>query len=114
MDIAHELGQIHFAKDAPIDGLSLIKLIQSDRKVQLNGQDKIKITYTMPELKDKVSRVHQVLDQLRVQPHDWAHQVIAGLPRTDKLFKGLRVALPTHLTTYLIAPFMRKILCPNC
>ena len=70
MDIAHELGQIHFAKDAPIDGLSLIKLIQSDRKVQLNGQDKIKITYTMPELKDKVSRVHQVLDQLRIQAND--------------------------------------------
>ena len=70
MDIAHELGQIHFAKDAPIDGLSLIKLIQSDRKVQLNGQDKIKITYAMPELADKVLRVHQVLDQLRVQAHD--------------------------------------------
>ena len=70
VDIAHELGQIHFAKDAPIDGLSLIKLIQSDRKVQLNGQDKIKILYAMPELKDKVSRVHQVLDQLRIQAND--------------------------------------------
>ena len=70
MDIADELGQIHFAKDAPIDGLSLIQLIQSDRKVQLNGQDKIKITYAMPDLKDKVLRVNQVLDQLRVQPRD--------------------------------------------
>lgn len=65
IDISTELGHIHFTKDAPIDGLALIKLIQSDRKVQLNGQDKIKLLYTMPELTDRVQRVHQIFDQLK-------------------------------------------------
>ena len=66
MDIAAHVGQIHFAKDAPIDGLSMIQLIQKDRNVKLNGQDKIRLTYEMPELPDRVLRVNQVLDQLRI------------------------------------------------
>ena len=66
MDIAAHVGQIHCAKDAPIDGLSMIQLIQKDRNVKLNGQDKIRRTYEMPELADRVLRVNQVLDQLRI------------------------------------------------
>ena len=66
MDIAASLGQIHFGKNAPIDGLSMIQLIQKDRNVKLNGQDKIRLTYEMPELPDRVLRVNQVLDQLRI------------------------------------------------
>ena len=66
MDIAASLGQIHFSKNAPIDGLSMIQLIQKDRNVKLNGQDKIRLTYEMPELADRVLRVNQVLNQLRV------------------------------------------------
>lgn len=62
MDIAAHVGQIHFAKDTPIDGLSMIQLIQKDRNVKLNGQDKIRLTYEMPELADRVLRVNQVLD----------------------------------------------------
>ena len=65
MDIAAHSGQIHFAKDAPIDGLSLIQLIQKDRNVKLNGQDKIKLSYDMPELNDRILRIHAVLDQLK-------------------------------------------------
>ena len=65
MDIAAHVGQIHFAKDAPIDGLSMIQLIQKDRNVKLNGQDKIRLTYDMPELSDRILRVHTVLDQIR-------------------------------------------------
>ena len=65
MDIAAHVGQIHFAKDAPIDGLSMIQLIQKDRNVKLNGQDKIRLTYDMPELSDRILRVHAVLDQIR-------------------------------------------------
>ena len=66
MDIASELGQIHFAKNAPIDGLSIIQLIQKDRNVQLNGQDRLKLTYEMPELADRVRRVNEVLNSLKM------------------------------------------------
>ena len=44
----------------------MIQLIQKDRNVKLNGQDKIRLTYDMPELPDRVLRVNQVLNQLRV------------------------------------------------
>lgn len=38
MDIAAHVGQIHFAKDAPIDGLSMIQLIQRpQRQTQRTG-----------------------------------------------------------------------------
>jgi transcription-repair coupling factor (superfamily II helicase) len=56
---------LHFNKNAPIDGIKIIQLIQSERNVQLNGQDKLKLTYKMPELKDRVARVNQVLDALK-------------------------------------------------
>ena len=65
IDVAGEIGYLHFNKNAPIDGIKIIQLIQSERNVQLNGQDKLKLTYKMPELKDRVARVNQVLDALK-------------------------------------------------
>jgi transcription-repair coupling factor (superfamily II helicase) len=65
IDVAGEIGHLHFNKNAPIDGIKIIQLIQSERNVQLNGQDKLKLTYKMPELKDRVARVNQVLDALK-------------------------------------------------
>lgn len=66
MDIGDTVGQIHFAPNAPIDGLSLIQLIQKDHQVQLNGQDKIKFNAPMPQLADRVNGVHRLLNQLRL------------------------------------------------
>ena len=52
-----------------LDGFYIIQLIQKDRNVQLNGQDRLKLTYEMPELADRVRRVNEVLDRLKVTSH---------------------------------------------
>ncbi|MGL4766864.1 MAG: transcription-repair coupling factor [Formosimonas sp.] len=65
IDIAADIGHLHFAKNAPIDGIKIIQLIQAERNVQLNGQDKLKLVFKMPELSDRVQRVNQVLDALK-------------------------------------------------
>ena len=64
IDIAADLGHIQFSKNAPIDGLKIIQLIQKERNVQLNGQDRLKLVFRMPELADRVARVNGVLDAL--------------------------------------------------
>lgn len=64
IDIAADIGHLHFTKNAPIDGIKIIQLIQKERNVQLNGQDKLKLVFRMPELSDRVLRVNQVLDAL--------------------------------------------------
>ena len=65
IDIAADIGHLHFTKNAPIDGIKIIQLIQKERNVQLNGQDKLKLVFRMPELADRVLRVNQVLDALK-------------------------------------------------
>ena len=65
IDVSSALGHLHFAANAPIDGLKIIQLIQKDRHVQLNGNNRLKITHAMPELADRVLRTHQVLDALQ-------------------------------------------------
>lgn len=64
IDISAEMGHVHFNKNAPIDGIKIIQLIQKERNIQLNGQDKLKLTFHMPELNDRVKRINQVLDVL--------------------------------------------------
>jgi transcription-repair coupling factor (superfamily II helicase) len=64
IDIAADLGHIQFSKNAPVDGLKIIQLIQKERNVQLNGQDRLKLVFRMPELADRVARVNGVLDAL--------------------------------------------------
>ncbi|TDR32216.1 transcription-repair coupling factor [Hydromonas duriensis] len=65
IDVSAELGHLHFSDNAPVDGLKIIQLIQKDRNIQLNGNNKLKITSKMNELSDRVARVHQVLDALK-------------------------------------------------
>ncbi|MGB5108408.1 MAG: transcription-repair coupling factor [Formosimonas sp.] len=64
IDVSENLGHIHFDKNSTVDGLKIIQLIQKDRNVQLNGQNKLKLTYKMPTLNDRVTQVKVLLHGL--------------------------------------------------
>ena len=54
--------QIQFIPNPPIDPMKIIKLIQSSRYIQLNGQDKLKI---LPQKERDFEKLEQRLDQIR-------------------------------------------------
>ena len=54
--------QIQFIPNPPIDSLKIIQLIQSSKHIQLNGQDKLKIT---PQKDRDFEKLEQRLDAIR-------------------------------------------------
>jgi transcription-repair coupling factor (superfamily II helicase) len=48
----------------PIDSMRIIALIQKNRHIKLAGQDKLKITASMPDLAARVTQVKQTIKQL--------------------------------------------------
>lgn len=59
---AHGIG-IEFKADTPVDGLAIIKLIQSDDSYRMNGATGLK--YTFKDEKDVTERVNVVFELLR-------------------------------------------------
>ena len=48
----------------PIDPMRIINLIQNQRHIKLNGQDKLKITANMPDLAARVNQIKTAIKQL--------------------------------------------------
>ncbi|GAB3496194.1 transcription-repair coupling factor [Curvibacter fontanus] len=71
VDAAPHLINITFRKDAPVDGMKVIELIQKNKHIKLVGNEKLRIERELPDPK---SRAHLVRDVLRS----------LGAPRTDK------------------------------
>ena len=55
---------ITFKKDAPIDSMAIMHLIQKNRHIKLAGNDKLRIEKDLPEAKDRAQMVRDVLRSL--------------------------------------------------
>ena len=64
VDAAPGLINITFKKDPPIDSMAIMHLIQKNRHIKLAGNDKLRIERALPEAKDRVQMVRDVLKSL--------------------------------------------------
>ena len=64
VDAAPHLITITFKKDAPIDGMRVIELIQKNRHIKLVGNEKIRIERELPEPRARSQMVRDVLKHL--------------------------------------------------
>jgi transcription-repair coupling factor (superfamily II helicase) len=64
VDAAPGVINIAFKKDAPIDPMAIIHLIQKNRHIKLAGNDKLRIERELPEPKDRAQMVRDVLRSL--------------------------------------------------
>lgn len=55
---------IAFKPSAPIDGMRIIQLVQKNKHIKLAGNDKLKIEKSLPEVKERVQMVRDVLRSL--------------------------------------------------
>ncbi len=55
---------ITFKKDAPIDPMAIVRLIQKNRHIKLAGNDKLRVERELPEPKDRAQMVRDVLRSL--------------------------------------------------
>jgi transcription-repair coupling factor (superfamily II helicase) len=62
IDAHAESALLQFEPNPPVDAMRIIELIQKNRHIKLNGQDKLRITTAMPDL---ASRVQQLKSTLR-------------------------------------------------
>jgi len=62
VDATPELITITFRKDAPVDALKVIELVQKNRSIKLVGNEKLRIERALPDAK---ARAHLVRDVLR-------------------------------------------------
>jgi transcription-repair coupling factor (superfamily II helicase) len=66
VDAAPGVTTIHFKKDAPIDPMGVIALIQKNRHIKLAGNEKLRIERELPKPQDRVQMVRDVLRGLGV------------------------------------------------
>ena len=64
VDAAPGVITITFKKDAPIDPMGVIALIQKNRHIKLVGNEKIRAERELPEVKDRVQMVRDILRSL--------------------------------------------------
>ncbi|MES2075722.1 MAG: transcription-repair coupling factor [Pseudomonadota bacterium] len=64
IDAHGEAATLQFMAKPPIDPMRIIELIQKNRQIKLNGQDKLKITVAMPDLAARVSQIKTAIKQL--------------------------------------------------
>lgn len=57
IDAHAESATLQFEPNPPIDAIRIIELIQKNRHIKLNGQDKLRITANMPDLAARVIQV---------------------------------------------------------
>jgi len=61
VDAAPNVITITFKKDAPIDSMKIIQMIQKNRHIKLAGNEKLRIERALPEAKDRAQLVRDVL-----------------------------------------------------
>jgi transcription-repair coupling factor (superfamily II helicase) len=64
IDAHGEAATLQFMAKPPIDPMRIIELIQKNRQIKLNGQDKLKITASMPDLAARVTQIKTAIKQL--------------------------------------------------
>ncbi|MRW93639.1 transcription-repair coupling factor [Duganella sp. FT80W] len=64
IDAHTEAANLQFMAKPPIDPMRIIELIQKNRQIKLNGQDKLKITAAMPDLSARVTQIKAAIKQL--------------------------------------------------
>ncbi len=64
IDAHGEAANLQFMAQPPIDPMRIITLIQKNRHIKLNGQDKLKITASMPDLAARVAQIKTAIKQL--------------------------------------------------
>ena len=64
VDAAPGVINITFKKDAPIDSMAIMHLIQKNRHIKLAGNEKLRIERDLPEAKDRAQMVRDVLRSL--------------------------------------------------
>lgn len=64
IDAHGEAALLQFEPNPPIDAMRIIDLIQKNRHIKLNGQDKLRITANMPDLEARVGQIKSTLRAL--------------------------------------------------
>ncbi|MBC3935411.1 transcription-repair coupling factor [Undibacterium rugosum] len=64
IDAHSEAATLQFEPQPPIDGMRIIELVQKNKHIRLNGQDKLRITANMPDLASRVNHIKQTLKAL--------------------------------------------------
>jgi transcription-repair coupling factor (superfamily II helicase) len=64
VDATSESAVLQFEPNPPIDAMKIITLIQKNRHIKLNGQDKLRITASMPDLAARVTQVKTTIRAL--------------------------------------------------
>jgi transcription-repair coupling factor (superfamily II helicase) len=64
IDAHGESALLQFEPNPPIDSMRIIELIQKNRHIKLNGQDKLRITIAMPDLAARVTQVKNTIKAL--------------------------------------------------
>jgi transcription-repair coupling factor (superfamily II helicase) len=64
IDAHSEAIVLQFEAQPPIDAMRIIELVQKNRHIKLNGQDKLRIEMNMPDLTARVSQIKNTLRSL--------------------------------------------------
>lgn len=64
IDAHSEAATLQFEPQPPIDGMRIIELVQKNKHIRLNGQDKLRITANMPDLASRVTQIKQTIKAL--------------------------------------------------
>lgn len=64
IDAHGEAATLQFEPKPPIDGMRIIELVQKNKHIKLNGQDKLRITATMPDLASRVAQIKATIKAL--------------------------------------------------
>ncbi|WP_211440901.1 transcription-repair coupling factor [Collimonas humicola] len=64
IDAHTDSALLQFVPNPPIDAMRIIELIQKNRHIKLNGQDKLRITVSMPDLAARLTQVKATIKAL--------------------------------------------------
>jgi transcription-repair coupling factor (superfamily II helicase) len=64
IDAHGEAAVLQFMPNPPLDPMRIIDLIQKNRQIKLNGQDKLRITASMPDLAARVAQIKTTIRSL--------------------------------------------------
>ncbi len=64
IDAHTEFAVLQFQPKPPIDSMRIIDLIQKNRHIKLNGQDKLRITISMPDIATRVTQLKTIIRSL--------------------------------------------------
>ena len=64
IDAHGEAATLQFEPKPPIDGMRIIELVQKNKNIKLNGQDKLRITASMPDLASRVAQIKATIKAL--------------------------------------------------